>query len=72
MFVLDGTEYLLTKEGKKYESPFRALKIEHLIHFSEDLERLRNDRIVPSEWINKAVTDIWVSLLQFDHCNYTG
>lgn len=66
-FFPDGKEFLLTEKGKEFSPPFRALRIQHLINLLDDMKRIKNDKIIPEEWLNEATNSAWLSLLKFDH-----
>ncbi|EEB13890.1 hypothetical protein Phum_PHUM264430 [Pediculus humanus corporis] len=65
--LYDGKEFLLTEKGKEFSPPFRALRIQHLINLLDDMKRIKNDKIIPEEWLNEATNSAWLSLLKFDH-----
>ena len=55
-----------TEEGKSLESPFRNLRLEHMVNHHMDVEMLQKDKIIPDSWLNRVFRKKWVSLLKVD------
>ncbi|KAJ4451919.1 hypothetical protein ANN_03397 [Periplaneta americana] len=62
----DEEPFLLTREGRTFIGPFKALRYNHLINHHLDVEMLKTDRIVPAEWLTPAVSDQWYHMLRVD------
>lgn len=64
--------FLYSKEGSKYESVFRRLRLNHLLHHPVDVKAILEDNIMPREWMNEPALLQWTTMLYIDHNLETG
>jgi BTB/POZ domain-containing protein 13 len=55
----DEEPFLLTREGKRFAGPFQALRLQHLMNYHLDIDKLKCDRIVPQDWLAPFVSQQW-------------
>lgn len=67
-------KFLETEEGKKYVSPFNALKTKYILLESGGIyaEKLEQDNIVPQELMYRAYKDICLTTLAINQKNDSG
>uniref|UniRef100_A0A182WEH6 BTB domain-containing protein n=1 Tax=Anopheles minimus TaxID=112268 RepID=A0A182WEH6_9DIPT len=58
--------FLCTAEGAPYERVFRALRLPNLLNHHVDIRVLRQDNIIPLEWLHKPLLQQWNSVLTID------
>ncbi|XP_053658123.1 protein germ cell-less [Anopheles marshallii] len=58
--------FLSTPEGVPYERVFRALRLQNLLNHHVDIRVLRQDNIIPEEWLHKPLVQQWNSVLTID------
>ncbi|KFB37754.1 AGAP011686-PA-like protein [Anopheles sinensis] len=58
--------FLCTSEGAPFEQVFRALRLRHLLNHHVDIKILRQDNIIPIEWLHKPLFQQWNSVLMID------
>lgn len=66
LFYLKGIAFLLTDEGKEYESIFKALRIRNLFTSPKEILEVVQDNIIPQAWYASYITENWLSLLSFE------
>lgn len=54
-----SVSFLMTEEGAKYKLPFESLRMEHLMAYDTLKRKVRNDNILPSEWISSSFEKLW-------------
>lgn len=68
----DKTPFLLTKTGRKFEKPFRHLRLPHLLSHPVDLNVIIDDNLIPRSWLNDPLLTQWHSMLQIDQSCDSG
>lgn len=58
--------FLCTGEGAPFERVFRALRLRHLLNHHVDIKIIRQDNIIPIEWLHKPLFQQWNSVLMID------
>lgn len=58
--------FLNTPKGKPYEKCFRALRLNNLLNHHVDIRVLRQDNIIPVEWMHEPLFQQWNSMLLVD------
>uniref|UniRef100_A0A8W7PHM7 BTB domain-containing protein n=1 Tax=Anopheles coluzzii TaxID=1518534 RepID=A0A8W7PHM7_ANOCL len=58
--------FLATPEGVPYERVFRALRLHNLLNHHVDIRVLRQDNIIPIEWLHKPLMQQWTNVLTID------
>lgn len=71
-FFLDNEPFLQTNQGRKYDQPFRKLRIQYLINHPVDLDVILNDRLIPRSWLYNPIIQQWHSMLKIDHSVDSG
>ncbi|XP_063704449.1 protein germ cell-less [Culicoides brevitarsis] len=59
--------FLNTREGKQFEKAFRALRLRNLLNHYVDIRVLKQDKIIPIQWLYEPVFEQWVYMLHIDH-----
>ncbi|XP_055594442.1 protein germ cell-less [Uranotaenia lowii] len=60
------TPFLATSKGKPFEKCFRALRLHNLLNHHVDIRVLKQDKIIPFEWLNEPLFRQWNSMLLID------
>uniref|UniRef100_A0A336MSM2 CSON004496 protein n=1 Tax=Culicoides sonorensis TaxID=179676 RepID=A0A336MSM2_CULSO len=63
----DEDYFLLTPQGREYEKAFRALRLRNLLNHYVDIKILKQDKIIPIQWLYEPVFEQWVHMLHIDH-----
>lgn len=58
--------FLDTPKGKPYEKCFRALRLHNLLNHHVDIRVLKQDNIIPMEWMHEPLFQQWTSMLLID------
>lgn len=58
--------FLLTKDGLRYERPFRRLRLPHLLNHAIDLNLILEDNMIPRSWLNDPLLLQWNTMLKID------
>uniref|UniRef100_A0A182QA53 BTB domain-containing protein n=1 Tax=Anopheles farauti TaxID=69004 RepID=A0A182QA53_9DIPT len=58
--------FLATREGAPFERVFRALRLRNLLNHHVDIRILRQDNIIPEQWLHKPLMQQWNSVLTID------
>uniref|UniRef100_A0A2M4ANU9 BTB domain-containing protein n=1 Tax=Anopheles triannulatus TaxID=58253 RepID=A0A2M4ANU9_9DIPT len=58
--------FLRTPEGAPFERVFRALRLRYLLNHHVDMRVLREDNIIPSDWLHEPLLEQWNSILSVD------
>uniref|UniRef100_A0AAG5DKE9 BTB domain-containing protein n=1 Tax=Anopheles atroparvus TaxID=41427 RepID=A0AAG5DKE9_ANOAO len=58
--------FLYTDEGEPFVRVFRALRLRNLLNHHVDIRILRQDNIIPIEWLHKPLFQQWNSVLMID------
>ncbi|KXJ72310.1 protein germ cell-less-like [Aedes albopictus] len=58
--------FLNTPKGKPFEKCFRALRLHNLLNHHVDIRVLRQDNIIPVEWMHEPLFQQWNSMLLVD------
>ncbi|KAJ6620118.1 Protein germ cell-less, partial [Pseudolycoriella hygida] len=70
---LENSEpFLQTNRGRKFDQPFRKLRIQYLINHPVDLDVILNDRLIPRSWLYNPIIQQWHSMLKVDHSVDSG
>lgn len=64
--------FLLTREGVKYASIFKALRIRNLLVRPNELIKVRDDNIIPKEWIEEWTNENWLALMAIETSDNLG
>jgi hypothetical protein len=64
--IADEEPFLVSKEGKCFAGPFQALKFQHLVNHHLDIDMIKSDRIVPSDWLCLPLSQQWYHMLRVD------
>ncbi|XP_037032912.1 protein germ cell-less [Bradysia coprophila] len=70
--VEDNIPFLQTARGRRYDQPFRKLRIQYLINHPLDLDVILNDRLIPRSWLYNPIIQQWHSMLKIDHSVDSG
>ncbi|XP_058463252.1 protein germ cell-less [Malaya genurostris] len=58
--------FLNTPKGRPFEKCFQALRLHNLLNHHVDIKVLKQDNIIPSEWLNEPLFQQWNSMLLID------
>ncbi|XP_055535163.1 protein germ cell-less [Wyeomyia smithii] len=58
--------FLSTVKGKPFEKSFRALRLHNLLNHHVDIKVLKQDNIIPWDWLNEPLFQQWNSMLLID------
>ncbi|XP_058832194.1 protein germ cell-less-like [Topomyia yanbarensis] len=58
--------FLDTPKGRPFVKCFRALRLHNLLNHHVDIKVLKQDNIIPSEWLNEPLFQQWNSMLLID------
>lgn len=63
----EHTPFLLTTQGHAFEKAFRALRLRNLLNHYVDIKILKQDKIIPIQWLHEPVFEQWIHMLHIDH-----
>lgn len=58
--------FIETCQGRKFQKPFKALRMKHLLSHHRDVEVLLKDNILPKSWFFGPLLQQWSSMLSID------